>query len=261
MINCKKIASDRKQKLKKYIRENNWTGALAVLQVGEDHASNAYIKGKRADCEEVGVTFNHYQYDDNVTTEMLIDDIRELNHADFVRGIIVQLPLPDHLDKDRILNAIDDEKDVDGFKHTSKFEPCTPKGVMEIIKDLGYNLDGKKCCVIGRGFVGKPMVDMLTKANATVIWCNSHTSPTTLRVLTNMSDVVISATGVEGLIKYVQHGKIVIDVGICRGKDGKLHGDVDPECYDFDKLITPVPGGVGLMTRVALLENVVYGAK
>ena len=259
MIDCKKIAKKHKDELKSYIKTNNWTGALAVLQVGEDPASNSYIKGKRADCEEVGITFNHYQYDDNVTTDMLIDDIQELNNDPYIKGIIVQLPLPKHLDVDLILNSIVDEKDVDGFKHTSKFDPCTPKGVMMVLDHLKINVDGQICCVIGRGFVGKPMVELLTKRNATIFWCNSHTSPTKMRVLTGMSRVVVTATGQAGLIKYVNPGVAVIDVGISRGEDGKLYGDVDRSCYDEDKFITPVPGGVGLMTRVALLENVVHG--
>ena len=261
MIDCKIIAKAHKQQLKSYIKANHWTGSLAVLQVGEDPASNSYIKGKRDDCEEVGIGFNHYHYDDDVSTQMLIDDIKELNNDPLIKGIIVQLPLPEHIDVDLVLNSIADEKDVDGFKHTSKFDPCTPKGVMMILDDLNINVDGQVCCVIGRGFVGKPMVDLLTRRNATIFWCNSHTSPTKMHVLMNMSRVVVTATGKPGLIKRVNHGVVVIDVGISRGAEGKLYGDVDRECYDQDKLITPVPGGVGLMTRVALLENVVYGSK
>ena len=258
MINCKEIASSYKQKLKDHIDDNNLHVGLAVIQVGDNPASNSYIKGKKSDCEEVGIKFAHFHYDESVSTKEIVELIKSLNTNDEINGIIVQLPLPEHLNQKEILNSIADEKDVDGFKESSKFIPCTPKGVMMILDNLGRSVDGKICCVIGRGEVGKPMVDLLTKHNATVIWCNSHTDKTDLYALISVADIIISATGKIGLIKHVIGDKIVIDVGISRGEDGKLYGDVDKSCYDDSALITPVPGGVGLMTRVALLENTIF---
>lgn len=259
MIDCKTIAAERKKYLKEYVEQNNKNLCLMVIQVGNDPASNSYIRGKRQDCEEVGIEFLHKRFDISVTTEEIIRVIKAANFSPLVNGIIVQLPLPPHLDKDSILNAVADSKDVDGFKYNSGFTPCTPKGVMTILDHLNYDVDGKLCCVIGRGEVGKPMVDLLTKHNATVLWCNSHTKAFDLEGYILTADVIISATGKPQLIKKIRDDQIVIDVGICRGNDDKLCGDVDKSCYGEQMLITPVPGGVGLMTRVALLENLVYG--
>lgn len=259
MIDCKSIAEKRKQELKEYIQKNNLEVVLAVIQVGDDPASNSYIKGKQKDSEEVGIELIVYHYSENVTTEEIIELIEKLNVTKTVNGIIVQLPLPKHLDKDKILNTIDDCKDVDGFKNTSKFTPCTAKGVMMILDSIGVDVDGKKCCVIGRGEVGKSVVDLLTKHDATVIWCNSHTDTVWMDAFVETSDIIISATGKSELIKSV-YDQIVIDVGISRKEDGKLYGDVDKLCYRDDAMITPVPNGVGLMTRVALLENTVYAS-
>lgn len=259
MIDCRSIAANRKMMIGDRIADLNIPVGLLVIQVGNNPASNSYIKGKRADCEEVGIVFHHMHYDTDVTTETIIEFIELVNQVPDIHGIIVQLPLPPHLDKEKILNTIADEKDVDGFKSTSKFTPCTPLGIKTILNSIGVNVDGKVCCVIGRGEVGRPMVDLLTKNNATVIWCNSHTYEDDMKFLVQTSDIVISATGVPSLIKHIDD-QVVIDVGITRGEDGKLYGDVDKCCYGDDKLITPVPGGVGLMTRVALLENTLEAA-
>lgn len=259
MIDCKSIAEKRKQELKEYIQKNNLEVVLAVIQVGNDPASNSYVKGQQNDCKEIGIELMRYHYPEDTTTEEVITLIKQLNATQIVNGIIVKLPLPKHLDKDKILNAIDDKKDVDGFKSTSKFTPCTAKGVKMILDSIGVDVDGKICCVIGRGEVGKSVVDVLTKHNATVIWCNSHTNTAWTNTFVDTSDIIISATGKSGLINYVRD-QIVIDVGISRKEDGKLYGDVDKTCYRDDAMITPVPNGVGLMTRVALLEHTVYAS-
>lgn len=260
MIDCKLIAAEHKERLKKYMLDNHLSVGLAVIQVGDNPASNSYIKGKKSDCAETNINFYHIKFDnvDTVTTEDVISEINCLNNDKEIQGIIVQLPLPRHLDQAAILDAIVDEKDVDGFKASSKFTPCTPKGMMMILDHLGIDVDGKVCCVIGRGEVGKPMVDLLIQHNATVLWCNSHTPEHIINKAVDV-DVLITATGHKGLIQYVPLGMTVIDVGISRGDDGKLYGDVDRKCYEDYLNITPVPGGVGLMTRVALLENTVYG--
>lgn len=261
MINCKQIAANRKNALKKRVSALKNKPTLAVIQVGSDAASNSYIKGKKADCEEVGINILHYQFEEDRDEVDILCLIGMLNNDESVNGIIVQLPLPNSMNKDKILNTISDNKDVDGFKHNSQFIPCTPMGVMSILDAIGASVDGKLCCVVGRGEVGKPMVDLLTKHNATVVWCNSHTNEYMFEQLICLSDITIAATGKAGLIKNVPYGKTVIDVGITRGEDGKLYGDVDKNNYSDNALITPVPGGVGLMTRVSLLENVVHAAE
>lgn len=259
MIDCKALAAERKEQLKEYIERSGQHYCLMVIQVGDDPASNSYIRGKKKDCEEVGIVFIHKHFDCSVTTEEVLQEIYEANRSSFINGIIVQLPLPAHLDQKMITGAIYDSKDVDGFKLFSNYIPCTPKGVLEILDYIGCDVDGKLVCVIGRGSVGRPLVDLLTERNATVLWCNSHTSTEDLEGYVLTADVVISAAGQPNLITSVRQDQIVIDVGINRGEDGKLCGDVSKTCYRDDVQITPVPGGVGLMTRVALLENTVYG--
>lgn len=261
MINCKQIAAEHKTRIKELLESTGCVPTLAVIQVGDNAASNSYIKGKKADCEEVGISMQHYQFEEDRDETDVLYLINKLNNDKNVDGIIVQLPLPAHMDKDKILNSIVDEKDVDGFKHNSKFVPCTPMGVMTILQEMNIDVDGKVCCVIGRGEVGKPMVELLTKYNATVIWCNSHTNKYLLDRMINVANVIISTAGQAGLIQNVPYGKVVIDVGISRVEDGKLYGDVDKSNYSDDALITPVPGGVGLMTRVSLLENVIKAHK
>ncbi len=260
MIDCKLIAADHKYRLKRLIKENNIRAALAVIQVGDDPASSSYIKGKSSDCEEVGIKFTHYHFPEDVKEHTVMWLIDVLNRDDSVSGIIVQLPLPKHMDKECILNYIIDAKDVDGIKRSSPFTPCTPLGIMMVLDHLGTSVDGKVCCVAGRGEVGRPTVDLLTKHNATIIWCNSHTKPSDLVRMQAASDIVISATGIPGLIAHPYDGQIILDVGISRGADGKLYGDVSKSCYSDEAMISPVPGGIGLMTRVALLENTVAAA-
>lgn len=257
MIDCKTIAAEHKERLKRFIRENKIEVSLAVIQVGCDPASSSYIRGKSKDCDEVGIKFNHYHLPETVDTESVLSLIHTLNDDASVSGIIVQLPLPKQLDKAAIINAVSDKKDVDGFKSSSEFTPCTPLGILLVLDSLGVSVDGWVCCVIGRGEVGKPMVDLLTKFNATVIWCNSHTKAVDLKRLQDVSDIVVSATGVPGLVPHPYNNQIILDVGISKGADGKLYGDVSKSCYCSEANITPVPGGVGLMTRVALLENTV----
>lgn len=260
MINCKQIAEERKAAIKHRIESMDITPTLAVIQVGNDAASNSYIKGKKIDCEEVGINLVHYQFEDDRDEVDILYLIERLNRDLDVHGIIVQLPLPQQMNKDKILGSINPEKCVDGCCG-NKFTPCTPLGVLSILDNIGANVDGKLCCVIGRGNVGRSMVDLLIKHNATVVWCNSYTNEYMLNQLIGISDITISATGKAGLIKDVPYGKTVIDVGIVRSEDGKLHGDVDPSNYTETALITPVPGGVGLMTRIALLENVVHAVE
>ena len=269
MIDCKKYVTERLENLKKYVTEHSLSNKeLAVIQIGDDAASNSYIKGKKADCAFVGIKMRHIKFPETVGLLGVISEIAILNEDEDVLGIIVQLPIPKHLDEELILNAIADAKDVDGFKATSPFEPCTPKGVLSILEDIDYDVEGKTVCVIGKGkTVGMPLVPMLMKKGATVISCNSKTNRIILDNLLQYSHIVISAVGRPNLIKlydfidrYSRYDfipDVIIDVGISRDENGKLCGDVDKELSEWVDLMTPVPGGVGLYTRVSLLENTI----
>lgn len=269
MIDCVSFVNEEKKKLKQMVKSNT---QLTVIQIGDNQASNSYIKGKKKDCEEVGIICNHIHFNNSVSTEGVITAIEVYNRVDECFGILVQLPIPEHLDKTRIINAIADDKDVDGFKASSPFTPCTPLGVMMLLDHLNVDLEGKVVTVIGRSdIVGKPMVNLLIDKGATVISCNSHTK--NIKDYTLYSDVVISATGNERLLNRSNvredwvckvrgmNKQIVIDVGINRGKDGKLCGDCDKELYKYVDLISPVPNGVGILTRLALLINVVKSSE
>ena len=268
MIDCRKNVAKRLGKLKEYVEEHSLQDkCLVVIQVGDDPASNSYIKGKKSDCEFVGIKMVHGKFDECVSTDEIVENIERLNKNDGVLGIIVQLPIPGHLNEERILNAIADEKDVDGFKVTSKFEPCTPKGVLSILEDINYDVQGKTVCVIGKGkTVGMPLVPMLMKKGATVISCNSKTPRYVLEDFLHLSHVVVSAVGKANFITLDDFKKgnyefpdVIIDVGISRDENGKLCGDVDKELDEYVEHLTPMPGGSGLYTRVSLLENTIYG--
>ena len=226
---------------------------LAIVQVGNDPASMRYVRNKIKDCKEVGIDGDVYAYPENMT-ELELDD--ELNHLqEFYDGVIVQLPLPPHIRSSIATAAILPEKDVDGFRSDSNFNPATPKGIMDYLKWCEFDVDGKLVVVIGRSdIVGKPMAKLLLEENATVVMCHSHTEEDDLDALIGLADLVICAVGKE---KFLDCGRVtcpIIDVGINFDASGKLVGD----CYNtVGKDVTPVPGGVGLLTRVALLDNVI----
>lgn len=234
---------------------------LVIIQFGDNPASNAYVNGKVRDCEEVGLRTIRYKLPvDTEYAEALRILIMSQENSK-VAGVIVQLPVPEHLKG--IATHIKPEFDVDGFLPNTKFVPATPKGVIELLdNELNYNFVGKVCTVIGKShIVGEPCANLIKGRGATVIWCDSHTVD--LKKWCLQSDLIVTATGRPGLITpdMIRPETVVIDVGITRGDDGKLCGDVDKSCYSDDALITPVPGGVGLLTRVALLENLVYEVK
>lgn len=232
---------------------------LAVIQIGNDTASNSYIKGKKNDCEEVGIDMFHLHYDENISEEELLSYIEELNYNTRINGIIVQLPIPDHLDVKKIQEAISPAKDVDGFNKASRFKPCTPLGIMMWLKANNIELRGKDVCVIGRSeIVGKPMVNMLIDEGATVTCCNSLTR--NIWHYTRYADIVICAVGKPKKFNgyYFSNESVIIDVGINRDENGKLCGDIDKahvEELHNNVYISPVPAGVGLLTRLALLQN------
>lgn len=251
IIDCKQIARKWKEEC---------TGVharLAIVQVGDNPASNAYIKGKIRDCEEVGFSFSLHRFPEDVTEEDLETCIARLNSDVNVNGIIVQLPLPAHLNADKIVNLVAIEKDVDGFRVGSPFTPCTPLGVSRLLDELEISVEGKLVVILGRSeYIGKKAFDLLLNKNATVAVCHSRT-PLTLRdELLQKADVIISAVGKKDLFfaDNIKDGAIVIDVGINKKDDGKLCGDFTPDA-NRNITYTSVPGGVGLLTRAMLLQN------
>lgn len=259
IIDCKSIAQDIKNKIKNIIAENDYAPALYIYQVGDNPASNAYIRGKLRDCEEVGIKAELIKLPESITEDELNNKILEDYNWEYVDGIIVQLPLPKHIDPKNI--CIPDELDVDGFNSTSPFQPCTPLGVMKIFDSIGYDLDGKNVLVCGQSdIVGRPLVDMLIKRHCNVISVNSSGSFMKCTVLAmDMVDVIISAVGKRNFITPLDLDRVevCIDVGINYDENGKQHGDCADAVYEMEDIkVTPRIGGVGLMTRAMLLYNV-----
>lgn len=259
IIDCKSIAQDIKNKIKNIIAEDDYAPILHIYQVGDNLASNAYIRGKLRDCEEVGVEAELIKLPEETTEDGLKDKIQEDYNYDNADGIIVQLPLPKHIDPKNI--CIPDELDVDGFNSTSPFQHCTPLGVMKIFDSIGYNLDGKNVLVCGQSdIVGRPLVDMLIKRHCNVISVNSSGSFMKCTALAmDMVDVIISAVGKRNFITPlgIDRVEVCIDVGINYDDNGKQHGDCSDAVYNMDGIkVTPRIGGVGLMTRAMLLYNV-----
>lgn len=267
IIDCKSIAQDIKNKIKNIITEADYALVLYIYQVGDDPASNAYIRGKLRDCEEVGIKVELIKLPENITEDELNHRILKDYIWEYVDGIIVQLPLPKHINPKNIY--IPDEVDVDGFNSTSKFQPCTPLGVMKIFDSIGYDLDGKNVLVCGQSdIVGRPLVDMLIKRHCNVISVNSSGSAMKASALGfGMVDVIISAVGKRNFItpRDLEDVEVCIDVGINYDENGKQHGDCSDYVYDMkDIKVTPRIGGVGLMTRAMLLYNICvakYGAE
>ena len=247
------------------------TPCLAVLLVGDDPASQVYVRGKANDCEACGIESRVIRLPAGTTQAELLARLGTLAADSAVHGILVQLPLPRHIDPAAVIEAIPPEKDVDGFTPVNAgrllngepcFAPCTPAGCLRMIEAAGVDLDGKHAVVVGRSnIVGKPAALLLMQKNATVTVCHSHTRD--LAAVCRTADILIAAVGKARFITadMVKPGAVVIDVGINRGADGKLHGDVDfAPVSEVASCITPVPGGVGLMTRAMLMLNTVQAA-
>lgn len=247
MINCKTYADEILDSITGY-------GHLAVISVGDDPASQSYIKGKRKDCERVGFKFSHFPFPDGVETDEIISRINHLNNDPDVTGIIVQLPLPKGYNEEAITHCVALEKDVDGFRADSPFKPCTPEGVVHILKKELGDLVGKRAVIVGRGkLVGKPLAKMLLDEDMTVCVCHSKSQWHDMRTLFLTADVIIVAIGVaEKMIVPCARYAVVIDCGVNRDKNGKLCGDVIETRTDR---YTPVPGGVGLLTRAMLMKH------
>lgn len=274
IINGKEISAQIKEELKQKVSEMKKSGislCLAVIQVGNDPASSVYVGNKKKACAYIGIDSLSYELPEDVTQEELISLIETLNEREDVNGILVQLPLPEHIDEDAVTYAISPKKDVDGFHPQSVgalcigqkgFVSCTPAGIIQLLKRSGIEIAGKECVIIGRSnIVGKPMALLLLRENGTVTVTHSKTQ--NLKDVTRRADILIVAIGKPKMItkEYVKEGAVVIDVGIHRNENNKLCGDVDyddvaPVC----SAITPVPGGVGPMTIAMLMRNVVESA-
>lgn len=245
---------------------------LAVIQVGADPASTVYVNNKKKACAYVGIESEAYELPEDVSESELLSLVERLNREEHVNGILVQLPLPAHIDGDKVICTISADKDVDGFHPQSVgrlwigekgFLSCTPAGIIQLLKRSGIELDGKECVVVGRSnIVGKPMAALLLRENATVTIAHSHTK--NLSEITNRADILIVAVGKRQFIgaEHVKEGAVVIDVGMHRGVDDKLCGDVNfSEVEKKASAITPVPGGVGPMTIAMLMNNCVETAR
>lgn len=271
IIDGKAISAQIKDEVKEKVAALKAEGknlCLAVIQVGADPASSVYVGNKKKACAYVGIESLAYELPEETTQEALLDLIADLNQKDAVNGILVQLPLPRHIDEDAVIRAIDPKKDVDGFHPQSVgalcigqpgFVSCTPAGVIELLKRSGVEIAGKECVVIGRSnIVGKPMAILLLRENGTVTVAHSRTK--NLEEVTKRADILVVAVGKPKMITraYVKEGAVVIDVGIHRNETGKLCGDVDFEdVAPVSSAITPVPGGVGPMTIAMLMYNCV----
>jgi methylenetetrahydrofolate dehydrogenase (NADP+)/methenyltetrahydrofolate cyclohydrolase len=259
IIDCKSIALDIKDKIKNIIKKEDCIPVLHIYQVGDNPASNTYIRGKLRDCEDVGIKAELIKLPEDITEDELNRMILQNRIYEEANGIIVQLPLPKHIDPKNI--CIPDAVDVDGFNSTSPFQPCTPLGVMKIFDSIGYDLDGKNVLVCGQSnIVGRPLVDMLIKRHCNVISVNSSGNALRYYALHDgLVDVVISAVGERDFISPLDlfNVDVCIDVGINYDENGKQHGDCTDTVYDMkDVKVTPRIGGVGLMTRAMLLYNV-----
>ena len=264
MISCKDYAALKKEELKTKIDEHIIIRPyLAVIQIGDDPASNSYIKGKQRDCEEVGIFFSHYRFSSDISHDELKEFIADLNEDPIYNGIILQLPVPSHIDVKDIQRLIDPAKDVDGFNPDSYFQPCTPLGVINYLKFNGYHFRGKNACVIGRSdIVGKPLAKMLLDLDCTVTVCHSKSD---LRSVLPCQDIVFTCINqIEFFDEtYFAPYQDVIDIGLGKGTDGKLHGNLTEAAYLQQKEYTGTnnsvvisgTGGVGLLTRLELLNN------
>ena len=275
ILDGKKVSARLKAELAAEVekmKEEGVVPGLAVIIVGDNPASRVYVNNKKKMCAEIGIYSEEYALPDQTTQDELISVINKLNNDKNIHGILVQLPLPKHIDEKTVIGSIIPEKDVDAFHPVNvgkimigdfDFLPCTPSGIMELIAESGIDLEGKTCVVVGRSnIVGKPMAMLLLHKNATVTICHSKTK--NLKEVCKSADILVVAVGRAQMIndEYVKESAIVIDVGMNRNADKKLVGDVDFESVaPHTSYITPVPGGVGPMTIVTLMKNTVTAAK
>lgn len=272
IIDGKQTAENITEQLKIEVSKMEKKPHLAVIQVGDNPASNIYVNLKHKKAEAIGIKSTVLKYPESISEAELINKIEEINQDKEINALLVQLPLPKHIDKDKIIKTIAPQKDVDGFTAQNTGDllnsvtpiayPCTPKGVLRLLKEYNIEISGKHAVIVGRSnIVGRPLAVMLLNANATVTVCHSKTQ--NLSVLTKQADILISAVGKKIIFKdMVKKGAVVIDVGIFKDENNKTTGDVDFEnVKDIASYITPVPKGVGPMTIAMLMENTVELAK
>ena len=268
---AKKVRENLKSKVEE-LKQKNIYPKLAVIMVGDDGASKIYVRNKSKACEELGIEYEEFLLGDNTTQEQLLKLINELNERKDVHGILLQSPIPKHLDINEAFRTISPEKDVDGFNPVNvgklvlgqdTFISCTPFGVIKLLEEYNITIEGKNAVVIGRSnIVGKPMLQCLLNKHATVTICHSKTE--NLKEVTKKADILVAAIGKANFVTkdMVKKGAVVIDVGINRNEQGKVCGDVDfEEIQDLASYITPVPGGVGPMTIAMLMTNIIKAAK
>lgn len=277
IIDGKRLAAEVRERAAAevaHLTEHGVPCGLAVVLVGDDQGSATYVRAKLRDCEQCGIPSQDYKLPASTSQGELMELVEHLNKSDEVAGILVQMPLPAHLDAEAVVAAIDPAKDVDGFhpqnlgrlvRGLPGLRPCTPAGIMEMLDAYDIDIAGKNAVIVGRSsIVGKPMSLMLLARNATISVAHSHTDPRELARICQSADILVAACGIPKMIKgpWIKPGATVVDVGMDRDEDGKLCGDVD---FDSAELvagaITPVPGGVGPMTRAMLMSNVVMAAK
>ena len=272
LIDGKAISAQIKDELKEQVatlKEQGIELTLAVIQVGQDPASSVYVRNKKNASAYIGINSVAHELPEETTQEELLDLIDKLNKYEKINGILVQLPLPKHIDEDEVISAIAPSKDVDGFHPQNVgalsigkkgFVSCTPAGIIQLLKRSNIDIEGKECIVLGRSnIVGKPMAMLLLRENGTVTVCHSKTK--NLKEITKRADILIVALGKPKFItkEYIKEGAVVIDVGIHRNSENKLCGDVDfDDVKDSVSAITPVPGGVGPMTIAMLMYNCVH---
>jgi len=272
LIDGKALAAKIREQLIEEAQNLHRRPGLAVILVGHDPASRIYVTNKEKDCEQCGFLSYEYKLPDETSEEELLDMIDYLNHNPKVDGVLVQMPLPEHLNEDQVINAISPDKDVDAFHPINVgrmvignpvFLPCTPAGILEMLKEYKIGIPGKRCVVLGRSnIVGKPMATLLMQNDGTVTTC--HTKTENLARYTREADILVSAAGHRNLVTadMVKEGVVVIDVAMNRDENGKFCGDVDFENVSKKaSYITPVPGGVGPMTRAILLRNILTASK
>ena len=275
ILDGKAVSAKVKEEVKaevEALKKQGVSVGLAVIIVGNNPASRTYVNNKKKACEAAGILSEEYALPEETTQEELLALVEELNHKDSINGILCQLPLPKQLDEEAVIAAISEKKDVDAFSAVNvghimigdySFLPCTPAGIMEILRHYNIDVAGKECVVIGRSnIVGKPMAMLLLHQNGTVTICHSKTK--NLKDVTSRADILVAAVGIPHFVTadMVKEGAVVIDVGMDRDENGKLCGDVDFAAVEPKaSYITPVPGGVGPMTIATLLKNTVTAAK
>ena len=274
IIDGKTLAENLRKNIANEVKQYSRPPGLAVILVGDDEASKVYVRNKSKACVQVGFYSDQIHKSANITQEELLSEVQRLNENNNIDGILVQLPLPSHIDANEIIEAIIPEKDVDGFSSENVgklslnkpfISPCTPRGVMKMLASIKCDLRGKDCVIIGASnIVGRPMAMELLNAGATVQVCHKETND--IKQKTKSADIIIVAAGVSNLVnrKWIKEGAVIIDVGINRLENGTMTGDVDfDDVKDIASAISPVPGGVGPMTIAVLLENTLmaYQAK